>query len=44
VIVTGTPARPDLKRRPMAFVAIVLAYAAFIALLVYWALQLRRAG
>lgn len=41
--ITGTPDRPNLKRRPLALVIALLAYAGFIGAMIMWALQLRHA-
>ena len=41
-IVTGTPDRPNFKRHPIALVLSLVAYAAFMAALIVWAVQLHR--
>ncbi len=38
--VIGSPAAPALKRRPLGFALAFLAYAAWMAVLIYWAIQL----
>lgn len=39
--VTGTPNAPALKPRPMLFAFSLIVFVAWMAILVYWAIQLR---
>lgn len=39
--ITGTPDKPNLKRRPLALVVLLLAYASFVGAMIVWAIRLR---